>query len=97
MSDQTKGCLVIVEAFTKHGKVLVVVPLCKVGVLEFLLCLYIERAPCLVEVFEELKRGCAAVGCVMMFQLGVELLVDCITKIRSDTLEESFPNVPTCV
>ena len=30
-----------------------------------------------------------------MFELGVELLVDCVTKIRSDTLEESFPNVPT--
>jgi hypothetical protein len=26
--------------------VLVAVPLCKVGILEFLFCLHIERAPC---------------------------------------------------
>ena len=41
-----EGCLVVVNSFAKHSKVLVAVPLCKVGILEFLFCLHIERAPC---------------------------------------------------
>ncbi len=41
-----EGGLVVVEAFAKRGKVLVAIPLRKLGFLEFLLCLYIERAPC---------------------------------------------------
>jgi hypothetical protein len=41
-----KGGLVVVKAFTERGKVFVAVPLCEVGVLEFLLCLYVKRAPC---------------------------------------------------
>jgi hypothetical protein len=40
-----EGGLVVVETFTERGKVLVAVPLCEVGILEFLLCLYVERAP----------------------------------------------------
>ena len=41
-----EGGLVVVKAFAKRSKVLVVGPLCKVGVLEFLFCFHIERAPC---------------------------------------------------
>ena len=33
-----EGGLVVVKAFTECGKVLVAVSLCKVGILEFLLC-----------------------------------------------------------
>ena len=43
---------------------------------------------------KDLERGCVAVGCVTMLYLGVVLLVNCITKICSDALEESFADVP---
>ena len=62
-----EGSLVVIEAFSERGKVLMVVPLCKVGVVEFLLCLYIKRAPCQINVFKDLEGGCVAVGCVTMF------------------------------
>jgi hypothetical protein len=91
-----EGGLVVIKAFAECGEVFVAVPLCEVGILELLFCLYVERAPCRVEVFKDLIGGCVAVGCVTMFQLRVELLVDCVTKICSDALEESFPNVPAC-
>ena len=41
-----EGGLVLVEAFAECSKFLVAVPLRKVGVLKFLLCLHIKRAPC---------------------------------------------------
>jgi hypothetical protein len=31
-----------------------------------------------------------------MFELGVVLLLDCITKVGSDSLEETLANVPAC-
>ncbi len=40
------GSLVVIKSFAKRSKVLVAVPLCKVGVLEFLFGLHIKRAPC---------------------------------------------------
>jgi hypothetical protein len=41
-----EGGLVVVKSFAKRIKVLMAVLLCKVGVLEFLFGLHIERAPC---------------------------------------------------
>ena len=41
-----EGSLVVIKSFAKRSKVLVAVPLCKVGIFEFLFCLHIERAPC---------------------------------------------------
>jgi len=41
-----EGGLVVVKSFAERSKVLVAVPFRKVGVLEFLFGLHIERAPC---------------------------------------------------
>ena len=41
-----EGGLVVIEAFAESGKVLEAVPLRKVGIFEFLLCLHIKMAPC---------------------------------------------------
>jgi hypothetical protein len=48
-------------------------------------------------VVEDLEGGGDAVGSVAMFELGVELLVDCVTKVGSDSLEETLANVPACL
>ncbi len=41
-----------------------------------------------------MEGGGVAVGGVAMFELGVELLVNCITKVGSDSLKETLVNVP---
>jgi hypothetical protein len=48
-------------------------------------------------VVQDLERGGVAVGGVAMFELGVELLVNCVTKVGSDSLEETLANVPACL
>ncbi len=46
---------------------------------------------------EDLEWGGVAVGSVAMFELGVELLVDCVTIVGSDFLEETLANIPACL
>ncbi len=46
---------------------------------------------------EDLEGGGVGVGGVVMFELGVELLVNRITKVDSDSLEETLANVPACL
>ncbi len=65
--------------------------------LELFLGLDVEGTPCQVKVVEDLEGGGVAVGGVVMFELGVELLVDCVMKVGSDSLEETFANVPACL
>ncbi len=46
---------------------------------------------------KDLEGGGVAVGGVAMLKLGVELLVDCVTKVGNDALEETLANVPACL
>ena len=46
---------------------------------------------------KDLEGVGVAVGGVAIFELGVELLVDCVTKVGSDSLEETLANVPACL
>ncbi len=46
---------------------------------------------------EDLEGGGVVVGGVAMFELGVKLLVDCVTKVGSDSLEKTLANVPACL
>ncbi len=45
----------------------------------------------------DFKGGGVAVGTVAMFELGVELLVDHVTNVGSDSFEETLANVPACL
>jgi hypothetical protein len=73
-----EGNLVINKPFAKGSEVLVTVPFCEVGILQFLLWLDVEGTPNCVEVFEDLEGGDVAVGGVPVPELRVELLIDCI-------------------
>ncbi len=46
---------------------------------------------------KDLEGSGVAVGDVAMFELGVKLLVNRITKVGSDYLEETLANVPACL
>jgi hypothetical protein len=48
-------------------------------------------------VVKDLEGGGVVVGGVVMFELGVELLIHCITKVGRDSLEDTLANVPACL
>jgi hypothetical protein len=48
-------------------------------------------------VVNDLEGGGNVVDSVAMFELGVEFLVNPITKVGSDSLEEALANVPACL
>ncbi len=89
--------MVVIEMLSEGGEVLVAVPFRQVGFLELLLGLEVKGTPCRVEVVEVLEGGGVVVGGVWIFELGVELLVDCVTKVGSGSLEETLANVPACL
>ncbi len=54
----------------------IAVPLCVVDLLECLLCLYIERAPAVVQVLKNLVGGDVKICCQAMAELRIILFVE---------------------
>ncbi len=54
----------------------------------------VERTPLCVEMFKDLDGGCVAVGGVDIFELGVPVFVQGLSKICCDFSEETFSDCP---